>query len=45
MTPPVNVQRGRMTSRAVEDRLDEPARLSLDMVASLQSPFSLFTWR
>ena len=38
MTSSVSVQRGRRTSRAAEHRLDEPARLSLGMVASLQSP-------
>ncbi len=34
----VSVQRERIRSRAAEHRLDEPARLSLSMVASLQSP-------
>src|SRR5579863_3371689 len=33
----VSVQRERIGSRAAKHRLDEPARLSLSMVASLQS--------
>jgi len=37
MTSSVSVQRERRTSRAAKHRLDEPARLSLSMVASLQS--------
>jgi hypothetical protein len=34
----VNVQRENIGSRAAEHRLDEPARLSLGMVAPRQSP-------
>jgi hypothetical protein len=37
MTSSVSVQRERRTSRAAKHRLDEPAKLSLSMVASLQS--------
>jgi hypothetical protein len=33
-----SVQRERRASRAARHRIDEPARLSLSMAASLQSP-------
>ena len=38
MTVSTEYKRERINSRAAEHRLDEPARLSLSMVASLDCP-------